>query len=107
MCPDVNDTTIAIITESWLSNDIPTKAISLKENYNTYRKDRVNRYDGGVVAYIKSDVKSKRLLNLEGEEREVLWLKLFPKRIPRPYGCVVVAGVFTIHMENPLQRERI
>ena len=59
------------------------------------------------VAYIKSDIKSKRLLNLEDEEREVLWLKLFPKRIPRPYGCVVVAGVFTIHMENPLQRERI
>ena len=54
---DVNDTTIAIITESWLSNDIPTTAISLKENYNTYRKDRVNRYGGGVVAYIKSDIK--------------------------------------------------
>ena len=43
------------------------------------------------VAYIKSDIKSKRLLNLEDEEREVLWLKLFPKRIPR---CFVVAGVY-------------
>ena len=99
---DINDTTIAIITESWLSNDIPTTAISLKDNYNTYRKDRVNCYGGGVVAYIKSDLKSKRLLNLEDEEREVLWLKLFPKRT---LGVIVVLllPVFIIHQENPLQ----
>ena len=57
-------------------------------------KDRVNRYGGGVVAYIKSDIKSKRLLKLEEEEGEVLWLKLFSKRIPWPYGCIVFAGVY-------------
>ena len=45
---------------------------------------------GGVVAYIKNDVK-KRLLKLEDEEREVLWLKLFPSRIP---CCIVVVGVY-------------
>ena len=81
--------------QSWLSNDIPTTAISLQDNYNTYRKDQVNRYGGGVVASKKTDLKSKPLLNLEDEKREVLWLKLFPKRIPRPCSCIVVAGVYS------------
>lgn len=91
---DVNNPSIVIITESWLSSDIPTTAIKLKDSHNTHRKDRTNRQGGGVVAYIQNDLHSKRLLHLEDDEKEVLWLKLLPKRLPRPFSCMAVAGIY-------------
>ena len=71
-----------------------TSAITLKKNYSIHRKEQKNRQGGEVVAYINSDLKSKRLLDLENDEKEDLWLKLFPKRIPRPFSCIFAAGVY-------------
>ena len=47
-----------------------------------------------MIAYIKSDLKSKRIACLEDKDKEVLWLTLYPARIPRQHSCIVGAGVY-------------
>ena len=89
-----NNVTMSIITESWLSSDIPSSSTSIGGNYITYRKDRESSQGGGVIAYIKSDLKSKRIVCLEYKNKEVLLLRLYPTRIPRPHSCIVSAGVY-------------
>ena len=91
---DLNSASIVIITESWLSSNIPSTAIKLKDSYITHPKDRIGRQSGVVVAYIQNKLRPKRLLNLEDDEKEVIWLKLYPKRLPRPFSCVFVAGIY-------------
>lgn len=68
---------IVMITESWLSSDIPTSAITLNAKNITHRNDQRNRQAKGAAAYINNDLKLKRLLNLKDAEKEVLWLVLF------------------------------
>lgn len=89
-----NNVTITIVTESWLSSEIPNSSTSIGRSYITYRKDRENKQGGGVIAYIKSDLKSKRIATLEDKDKEVLWLRLYPTRIPRPHSCIIGAGVY-------------
>ena len=88
-----NNVTTSIITESWLSSDIPNSSTSIGGSYIIYRKDRESRQGGGVIAYIKSDLKSKRIACVEDKDK-VLWLRLYPARIPRPHSCIVSAGVY-------------
>ena len=47
-----------------------------------------------MIAYIKSDLKSKRIACVEDKDKEVPWLRLYPARIPRPHSCIVSAGVY-------------
>ena len=54
----------------------------------------MNLQGGGVVVYVQSNLHSKRLIHLEEDDKEVLWLKLFPKRLPRPFSCIFVAGIY-------------
>lgn len=89
----INNASIAIVTESWLTSVTPLSSISIGE-YNIYRKDRNNRQGGGVVVYVKNYLRSKRLSEFENEDKEVLWLKLFPPRLPRPLSCILVAGIY-------------
>ena len=90
---EINNVSIAIVTESLLTSETPSSSISVGE-YNIYRKDRNNRQGGGVVVYVKNYLRSKRLSDLESEDKEVLWLKLFPPRLPRPFSCILVAGLY-------------
>ena len=87
---------MSIITESWLSSDISNSSTLIGGNYIIYRIDQESRHGGGVIAYIKSDLKSKRIACVEDKDKdkEVLWLRLYPTRIPRPHSCIVSAGVY-------------
>ena len=89
----INNASIAIVTESWLTSEAPSSSMSIGE-YNIYRKDRNNRQGGGVVVYVNNYLRSKRLSDLENEDKEVLWLKLFPPRLPRPFSCILQAFIF-------------
>ena len=56
---EINNASIAIVTESWLTSETPSSSISIGEN----------------------------------EDKEVLWLKLFPPRLPRPFSFILVACI--------------
>ena len=68
---EINNASIAIVTESWLTSETPSSSISIGE-YNIYRKDRNKRQGGGVVVYVENYLRSKRLSDLENEDKEVL-----------------------------------
>ena len=89
----INDPTVALITESWLSADIPDSTINIGDKHSSFRLDRPTP-GGGVLAYIRSDLPASRLSVLEEEGREVLWLLLRPPRMPRPFSAVVLVGVY-------------
>ena len=76
---EMNNASIAVVTESWLTSETPSSSISIGE-YNIYRKDRNNRQGGGVVVYVKNYLRSKRLSDLENEDKDVLiGLNCFPQ----------------------------
>jgi hypothetical protein len=89
----INNPSVILVTESWLSSDIPDSIINIGNTYNLYRLDRPTP-GGGILAYIKSDLTAKRLPELEKEGKEALWLLLKPPRTPRPYSSVIVVGVY-------------
>ena len=82
-----------IVTEIWLKNTVGDRQISLK-NYNLYRKDRFSCQHGGACAYIKDQINSQRLAELEDPNFEVLWTYTRPSRLPRGVPCVITACVY-------------
>ena len=64
------------------------------ENYNLYRRDRFSGQHGGVCVYIKDQINSKRLAELEDPNFEVLWTYTRPTRLPRGVPCVITACVY-------------
>ena len=62
---DVNGKpSVVMITESWLSSEIPDSAINIGSTYNIYRLDRPTT-GGGVAAFIASNLPTTRLSGLE------------------------------------------
>ena len=85
----VNDPSVVMITESWLSTNIPDSAVMIGNNYNIFRLDR-RTPGGGVLAYVNTCIPVERISNLEEEGKEVLWLVLKPPRAPRPFSSITV-----------------
>lgn len=56
----VNKCDIAVITETWLQDNIPSGSLDIP-GYDLFRNDRIRRVGGGVAAYIRSDIKTERL----------------------------------------------
>ena len=73
---------IICVTETWLENYIADESVSI---YGFYceRRERVNRRTGGVACYVKNDVLCSRIVELEDQSFENLWLKIMPKKLPR------------------------
>jgi hypothetical protein len=84
---------IVAVTEYWLHNDIENRLILLN-GYNLFRKDRATGRGGGVCVYIKSDILCVRLLDLENNRFECLWLCLRPRRLPRPLSGIVICVAY-------------
>ena len=91
---DVNNVSVAVITESWLSSDIPDSAINLSSNLTSYRLDRKSP-GGGIITYISSKIPTQRLTEFQAEGKEILWLLLKPPRIPRPFSTILLVGVYS------------
>ena len=53
-----------------------------------------NRRAGGVACYVKDDVLYTRMVELEDQSYEVLWLKLMPKKLPRAFSCIILACMY-------------
>ena len=88
-----NKSTINLIVESWLTDDVPNSFINIGDNYLIFRLDRPTP-GGGVLAYIDKSVPVSRLPNLEEAGKEVLWLLLKPHRSPRPFSAIIVVTVY-------------
>ena len=89
-----HDFDICCITETWLRPAIDDNVVNIK-NYTIIRKDRTHSQHGGVCIYIRNAVKFEVLRNFEDPERaEVLWVKIFPKRLPRGHSCVVIGVIY-------------
>ena len=56
---DINAMSVAILTESWLTENTPNSAVALN-NFATYRLDRRSP-GGGVLVYVNHKVRTKLL----------------------------------------------
>ena len=90
---EVSNASVIIVTESWLSDCIPASTISIGRSFSVYRKDRPTP-GGGILAYVHKSMPTKRLQHLETDNKEVLWLLHTPTRLPRPYSCIITAGLY-------------
>ena len=79
---------IICVTETWLKHYIDDVNVSINGFY-CERRDRANRRAGGVACYVKNDVLYTRIVELEDQSFEVLWLKLMPKKLPRAFSCII------------------
>ena len=84
---------IICVTETWLKNYIADESVSINGFY-CERRDRVNRRAGGVACYVKNDVLYSRIVELEDQSFEVLWLKIMPKKLPRAFSCIILACIY-------------
>lgn len=88
---------IIAVTETWLTGDIVDDHLLISHsnlNYKIYRRDRPERTGGGVLLYIRDDIKSWRLDDLESNNHEVLWVALRPTILPRPFGITVICVIY-------------
>ena len=61
---EMNNATVAIVTESWLTDSVSSTAVSIGQSFNVFRKDRPTP-GGGVLAYVHSSIPTIRLENIE------------------------------------------
>ena len=85
----MNNATVAIVTESWLTDSVPSTAISIGQSFNVFRKDRPTP-GGGVLAYVHSSIPTISPENIEG----TLSLLHTPPRISRPFSCIITAALY-------------
>ena len=81
------------MTETWRKDNIDDVNVYINGFY-CERKDRANRRAGGVACYVKNDVLCTRIVELEDQSFEVLWLKLMPKKLPRAFSCIILACMY-------------
>ena len=63
------------ITESWTNETIGDAEINFS-GYTLFRKDRKNRVGGGVLLYVRNNIKAVHRTDLENEVCEVVWCEL-------------------------------
>ena len=90
---ETNNISVVVVTESWLNDSIPSTAINIGQSFNIFRKDRLMP-GGGVLVYVHNDLPTKRLVNVEVNDKEVLWLLHTPHRTPRPFSCLITVGLY-------------
>ena len=88
-----NSVSIICITETWFKGYVPTESVSIP-GFNCERRDRSDRRGGGVACFIKDTMLYDRLLDLNNDLHEVLWVKLRPHKLPRKFSCIVVGCVY-------------
>ena len=60
-----NNSDIVMVSETWLSEDIPGEALCFPgiPGLNVTRNDRVNKRGGGVAIFLRTQFRSKYVLN--------------------------------------------
>ena len=88
-----NKVDIACVTETWLSNDVPSEIISF-DGYVIHRNDRSNkRCDGGVAVYVQETIPHCTWSELIDDGLETLWKTIRPMKMPRAFSHITL-GIF-------------
>ena len=89
-----NNIDIACITESWLTENIPTEAINIP-GYKCYRHDREDgRRGGGVLGYVNTGLSCQVLDQLQDPDIESLWLPYRGTPMPRRVSHVAIGIIY-------------
>ena len=85
---------VVAITETWLSDDVPSSAVELR-GYSMIRHDRSDgRRGGGVCVYVKDLLPLTPLNHLSDPNFETLWLLLKPQRLPCGLNSIILGVIY-------------
>ncbi|KAJ3656547.1 hypothetical protein Zmor_015618 [Zophobas morio] len=86
----VNKPSFVMVTETWLTSDIPDSLVSLS-GYSLFRRDRQSIRGGGVCIYVSNFVMSNFIVSVVDSDTsnvESLFLKVTGKSLSIVLGCV-------------------
>ncbi|XP_028391919.1 uncharacterized protein LOC114516591 [Dendronephthya gigantea] len=85
-----------MISETWLSNDVPDEAVHLPglPQFNVLRNDKEYGRGGGVAFFIKDSIPTKVRYDLSSVDHECLWIVIRPKWLPRTMSKIALACVY-------------
>jgi hypothetical protein len=83
----INDFDIVALTETHLKPKIPDPNIHIN-NYNFFRKDRLDKMGGGVALYVSDIFHCVRRLDLEPLSSEIMWCEITFKTHKLLFGTV-------------------
>ena len=81
---------VMFLTETFLKSDVSDSLYDV-EGFTLLRKDRTQKHGGGILAYVSTELKVKRRLDLEQSDLEVLWLEVCPFKSNM---SLLIAGVY-------------
>ena len=103
----LNDVSCVCVTETWFKDFMSDESVGLS-GYCCERKDRVGRVGGGVACYVAATVPYDRLLDIEDNEHEVMWIRLRLHKLPRRFASIVIACIYhPPNSDNSSMREYI
>ena len=89
---------------------VPDSAVSLP-GFLLLRNDKKNRPGGGVCVYIKENIPCKRLVEMEHQEVESIWVQLRPHSPPQNISIIFLGVVYRStangEVENATLRDHI
>jgi ribonuclease P/MRP protein subunit RPP40 len=89
------------ITESWTNETIVDAEINFT-GYTLFRKDRKNRVGGGVLLYVRNNIKAVHRTDLENEVCEMLWCELHDGKERTLIGVCYRSPSCNVHEDNEL-----
>ena len=89
----LNDVSCVCVTETWFKDCMPAESVGLT-GFFCERKDRVGRIGGGIACYLAATSVYDRLLDVEDDVHEVLWIRMSLNKLPIKYASIVVACIY-------------
>ena len=87
---DFKDLDILFLTETFCSSKIPDSFYNIP-GYELFRKDRLGKKGGGILAFVNNSVIVERRSDLEAGEIESLWLEVCPHKSKR---SLFIGGIY-------------
>lgn len=81
---------VLFLNETFLKNDIPDSLYAVP-GFTIYRRDRLSKCGGGVLAFVNEELSVKRRTDLENCDLEIIWLEVFPFKSNR---SLLMAGIY-------------
>ena len=89
----LNDVSCVCTTKTWFKEFMSDESVSLS-GYCCERKDRVGRAGGGVACYVGATVAYDRLVDIEDDVDEVMWIRMRLHKLPRKFSSIVIACIY-------------
>ena len=89
----LNDVLCVCVTETWFKEFLSNESVSLS-GYCCERKDRVGRAGGEVACYVAATVAYDRLVDIEVDVHEVMWIRMRLHKLPRKFSSIVFACIY-------------